>query len=73
MRKFRRESEQKKQVRLPQLSIDDEIVCRNCLLMIYESNFFTRLTAESWFILSRLIVINRSDGESFPVVYRCLL
>ena len=38
-----------------------------------ESNFFKRLTVESWFILSRPKVINRSDGESFPVVYRSLL
>ena len=38
-----------------------------------ESNFSKRLTAESWFILSRPKVINRSDGESFPIVYRSLL
>ena len=36
-------------------------------------NFSKRLTAESWFILSRPKEINRSDGESFPVVYRSLL
>ena len=38
-----------------------------------ESNFSKRLTAESWFILSRPKVINRSDGESFSIVYRSLL
>ena len=45
----------------------------NSRILKTESNFFKRLTAESWFILSRPKVINRSDDESFPVVYRSLL
>ena len=38
-----------------------------------KNSFSKRLTAESWFILSRPKVINRSDGESFRVVFRSLL
>ena len=38
-----------------------------------ESNFCKRLTAKSWFILFRPKVINRSNGESLPIVYRSLL
>ena len=45
----------------------------NSRILKTESNFSKRLTAKSWFILSRPKVINRSDGESFPVVYRSLL
>ena len=45
----------------------------NSRILKTESKFSKRLTAESWFILSRPKVINRSDGESFPIVYRSLL
>ena len=38
-----------------------------------KSNFSKRLTAKSWFILCTPKVINRSEGESFPIVYRSLL
>ena len=38
-----------------------------------ETNYFKRLTAESWFIHSHPIVLNRSDGESLPLIYRSLL
>ena len=45
----------------------------NSRILKTENNFSKRLPAESWFILSRPKEINRSDGESFPVVYRSLL
>ena len=52
---------------------DHVIDWANSRILKTESNFSKRLTAESWFILSRPKVINRSDGESFPIVYRSLL
>ena len=52
---------------------DHVIDWANSRILEIESNFFKRLTAESWFILSRPNVINRSDDESFPIVYRFLL
>ena len=52
---------------------DHVIDWANSRILITESNFSERLGAESWFILSRPKVINRSDGEFFPVVYRSLL
>jgi len=38
-----------------------------------EPNFSKRLTTESWFIHSQSKVLNRSDGKSFPTVYRLVL
>ena len=52
---------------------DHVIDWANSRILKTESNFSKRLTAESWFILSRPKVINRSDGESFAIVYRSLL
>ena len=52
---------------------DHVINWANSRILKTESNFSKRLTAESWFILSRPKAINRSDGESFPIVYRSLL
>ena len=52
---------------------DHVIDWANSRILKTESNFSKRLTAESWFILSRPKVINCSDGESFPIVYRSLL
>ena len=46
---------------------DHVIDWANSRILKTESNFSKRLTAESWFILSRPKVINRSDGESFPI------
>ena len=47
--------------------LDHVIDWANSRILKTESNFSKRLTAESWFILSRPKVINRSDGESFPI------
>ena len=52
---------------------DHVIDWANSRILKTESNFYKRLTAESWFILSGPKVINRSDGESFPIVYHSLL
>ena len=52
---------------------DHVIDWANSRILKTESNFSKRLPAESWFILSRPKVINRSNGESFPIVYRSLL
>ena len=52
---------------------DHVIDWANSRILKTESNLSKRLPAESWFILSRPKVINRSDGESFPIVYRSLL
>ena len=52
---------------------DHVIDWANSRILKTESNFSKTLTAEFWFILSRPRVINRSDGESFPIVYRSLL
>ena len=38
-----------------------------------ETNYFKRLTAESWFIHPHPKVLNRSHGESLPLIYRSLL
>ena len=45
----------------------------NSRILKTESNFSKQLTAESWNILSKPKVINRLEGESFPVVYHSLL
>ena len=38
-----------------------------------EAHYSKRLTSEAWFINSHPHVINRSDGNSLPQVYRCLI
>ena len=53
--------------------LDHVIEWANSQILKTESNFSKRFTAESWFILSRPKVINRSDSESFSIVYRSLL
>ena len=52
---------------------DHVIDWANSQILKTESNFSKRLTAESWFILSRPKVINRSDDESIAIVNRSLL
>ena len=52
---------------------DHVIDWSNSRILKTKSNFSKRLTAESWFILSRPKVINRSNDESFPIVYCSLL
>ena len=52
---------------------DHVIDWTNSQILKPEKNFSKRLTAQSWLILFRPKVINRSDGESFPVVCRSLL
>ena len=37
-----------------------------------ETNYFKRLTAESWFIHSHTKVLNRSDGESLNIPFFAL-
>jgi len=39
----------------------------NSQILKIELNFSKRLTVESWFIHSQPKVLNRSDGESFPI------
>jgi len=52
----------------------DHIIGRcNSQILKIEPNFSKRLTAESWFIHSQPKVLNRSDGESFRIVYRSLI
>ena len=55
------------------ISFDHVIELANSRILKTESNFCKRLIAESWFILSRPKVINRSEGKSFSIVYRSLL
>ena len=55
------------------METDHLIGWSNARILKVETNYFKRLTAESWFIHSHPKVLNRSDGESLPVIYRSLL
>ena len=55
------------------METDHLIGWSNARILKVETNYFKRLTAESWFIHSYPKVLNRSDGESLPVIYRSLL
>ena len=55
------------------IETDHLIGWSNARILKVETNYFKRLTAESWFIHSHPKVLNRSDGESLPVIYRSLL
>ena len=49
------------------METDHLIGWSNARILKVETNYFKRLTAESWFIHSHPKVLNRSDGESLPV------
>ena len=42
------------------------------VVLKYVDRFYRRLTSESWYIHAHPYVINRSDGEALPAVYRSL-
>ena len=42
------------------------------VVLKYVDRFYRRLTSESWYIHAHHNVINRSDGEALPAVYRSL-
>ena len=42
------------------------------VVLKYVDRFYRRLTSESWHIHAHPNVINRSDGEALPAVYRSL-
>ena len=42
------------------------------VVLKYVDRFYRRLTSESWYIHAHPNVINRSDGEALPAVYRLL-
>ena len=54
------------------LKFDHLIDWNNSKILKIKRNYFKRLTAEAWFINTSSKVINRSDGESVPVVYKSL-
>ena len=59
---------------MEQIILFDHVIdWTNSRILKTEKNFSKKLTVKSWFILSGPKVMNRSDGESFPVVYRFLL
>ena len=52
--------------------VDHCINWKECIVLRYVNSYRRRLIAESWFINAHPNVINRSDGETFPSVYRSL-
>ena len=55
------------------LNCDHKINWNCSQILKIEENFFRRLTAESWFINSHSHVMNRSDGDCLPSIYRSLI
>ena len=51
---------------------DHKINWDQARILKLETDYFKRLTAESWFINVHSNVMNRSDGDYFPAVYRSL-
>ena len=49
---------------------DHRINWKGAVVLKYVENYFDRLTAEKWFVHAHPYVINRSDGDSLPAVYR---
>ena len=54
------------------MSSDHNINWNEASILKYVNNYRKRLTAESWYINAHPDVINRSDGEFLPIVYRPL-
>ena len=55
------------------MKFDHAIAWNDASVLKYEDNYHKRLVAESWFIHAHPNVINRSDGEILPIVYRPLV
>ena len=55
------------------MEFDHTINWNGSTILKYENHYHRRLTAESWFIHAHPNVINRSDGERLPAVYRPLI
>ena len=51
---------------------DHRINWEESTVLKYVDSYRRRLIAESWFINAHTNVINRSDGETLPSVYRSL-
>ena len=55
------------------IQFDDLKDWNNSKILRTEAHYSKRLTSEAWFINSHLHVMNRSDGDSLPRVYRRLI
>ena len=53
--------------------MDHKIDWENTIILKVETYYNKRLFVESWFLNSKSNVINRNDGNSFPLVYKKLL
>ena len=58
---------------------DHLMLCDHCInwngagVLKYAENYYDRLTAKRWFIHAHSYVINRSDSDSSPAIYRSLV
>ena len=52
--------------------LDNRINWKESTVLEYVNSYGRRLIAESWFINAHTNLINRSDGETLPSVYRSL-
>ena len=55
------------------IQFDYLIDSNNSKVLSTEAHYSKRLTSEAWFINSHPHVMNRSDGDSLPRVYHCLI